>query len=337
MNWCPSCGQPWRAHPRQPACPRCGEEAGPAPARLLDAWRSLLLGGAYEWPHGPRRLLRLALWPPVLGPLDERRRCVTCVGAEQFGPAAPCDRCGGETVGQALPAAADGSDLRLQRAPWLRGAGRPCAIGLALVWVITWALILRAFFHYQGPVRPLLALLGWGWAGLMAHVAWAQAIRAARLWRLPGAAPACDPAALEAACREVIEPFLERHAVAERGELTRAEREWDLLEQVLAARGLTLPDGRLRPLVVACQLRRDQARYAARLAAEQAAAGGDLVLAHARAVDPGADPALLPALQEALVEARQPLAGLEPRLRAARERLRLEGFTRDLSARAGAG
>ena len=334
MKWCRTCGQPWRPHGRQPACPRCGGTAGGS--GVLDAWWSLLLGGAFEG-RGPLLLLRLALWPPVLAPLEERRRCASCPGVEQFGPALPCARCGGETVGSHLPSVADGSDLRAQRAGFLRGPGRPCLIGLAVVWLGCAGLIVRAFAHYEGLLRPLLALLGWGGLGVMLHVALVQVVRATRLLRARSPDAPLDPAALARAREELVDPFLERHAVEERGSLERAGRELDLLEQALAERGLALPAGRTAPFVAACALVRDQARYAARVRAERDQAGVDLVTAHARLVDAGADEALLPALQDLLVGEGEPLSGLASRLRAARERLRLDGFQRDLERRRGQG
>lgn len=336
--WCRTCGQPWRALPDLTACPRCGE-ASRVPARgLLEPWLRLALGeGELPLTRRARLLLRLALLPPTLPALHELRRCADCE-EEVFHLPAPCPACGGETVGLDPDSVADGTDLLAQRATALRGPGRPFLLLAGLLWLLAAVQVGRAFAHYGGPIRPLLALAGWSFLAVWSHVALVLPWRAWRRVRAGRPLPGPAPQDLQRARRELLFPFLDRHAIEERGALARAERELPLLERALADAGLALPAGRLRPLLVSCALERDLARLGRRLEEERARVPeGDGVLAFARLVDPGADEALAPRLSALLARRAEPLAGLPARLRAARERLRQEGFVRDLERRRKAG
>lgn len=319
---------------RRGECPLCGarfavpeEGSEPEVEAAPSRWPFTL--PVFEWPFGGARA----------------RRCVACQ-RNQFVVPGPCTFCGAETVGLDVAAVAEGLDGETVEAhrDFLRHE-KVLNIATSAIWAVAAGLALLLLFETMRNRWWLVNLLFFALfaAPLIAGAAWLHAkavglIAARFAARHEDRPEVVDPESPRAAAvgrirEEIVEPFLDRHDIAENTPAWAPEEERELLRQLLGREGLPMGAERLRAFLTACAFRRDFNRFRNRLAEN----GGDASIAAYAEIAPeeGADLANLPYLQQVLAEAGREAdeAHVTTVLRDVRRGRKLRSFEADLRER----
>ena len=339
---CVGCGGsvaiPDTFHGRRGECPLCGARfAVPEGAGGPES------GGELPRSRGPWPFALPALTWPLGGP--RARRCVAC-HRNQFALPGPCAFCDGQTVGLDAAGVADGHDLATVEAhrEFLQ-AERLLNRATAAIWGVAAMIValllfetmrnrwwLANLFFFAIFAAPVVAGAGW------LH---AKAVGLAASWfaaRHPEGPEVVDPdsphASRVARLREaIVEPFLDRHGIAENTPTWAPEEERELLRQLLAREGLPMDADRLRAFLTACAFRRDFNRFRGRLAGAEADAP---IAAYAEvAPEEASDVVAFPYLQQVLAESGGDADGgrVAALLRDVRRNRKLRSFEADLRDR----
>ena len=342
------------------ACVGCGNEVAVPDSFVGRRGECPLCGARFEVPEGsdsgePEVEAPRSRWPfapprfewPFRGP--RARRCVDCQ-RNQFLLPDPCKFCGGETVGLDVAGVVEGRDREAVATHRdFRRHARLLQSADATIWGVAAGIVVLLLFEtmrnrwwianlffFAALAAPVVAGAAWLHAKAVAFIA---ARFAARHGEGPSEGAEDAPrGALIGRLREgIVEPFLDRHEIAENTPAWAPEGERELLRQLLAREGLPMDPRALRTFLTACAFRRDFNRFRGRLAD----AGGDAPIAsYARIAPEGADDAMnLPYLQQVLAEAgREADEGhVAAVLRDVRRDRALKSFEADLRDRKPAG
>lgn len=367
------CGKRYRlpddAPDRPRRCPACRRNLLPAtsadqPAVLHSAegrptqGKRSLEQRLDEWlARGWRRYLRLFAieWR---SPEAGLRRCLR--GAHHsFGLPSTCTMCGARTVGTDVAAVLNGDDARLQEAV---AVYRHTVKGVRASTVLTLGLgLLLAIILLFSSIRNLAYVLIVIGAVAAVHVMlllWFRRRFATVLSKLGGSPQGTRGAEFEPTCRDVIGPFLDRARTVEAMAAAHGEpsvhvalvarrrlgleperipidpQEVGLLQELLLRRGVSLPteSAHIDLFLNSCALLLDFEAFSARIAHAEAQG---LSRDEAYVMLTSDDDYDLPFFIECERQAGRPCSELELRARmeAARSRLRVESFERDLHQR----
>ena len=290
---------------------------------------------------------RFAL-PRLTWPLDgpRARRCVGCQRT-LFALPGPCPHCGGETAGLEPAAVASGADRGLRDAS--RDFRRQETIlnyAASAIWSVAAALILLLFVEMMGNRYLVVNLLFFALfaAPIVVVAAWLH-VRAVDLVATrfacrhappPGADPAAPTAtALGRLREEVVDPFLDRHRIAEGLPIRAPEEELRMLRQLLARQGLTLDPADLLAFLTSCSLRRNFDRFLWDLEGQPSFDRAPIVAYAAVVTDEAEDATRLPFLRHILAESGRDAdeAHVLAVLRDVRRERKLRSFAADLRER----
>ena len=325
--WCAACGDCYTLHPRQRTCPTCEQD------ETAGSLREVLLGGARSL-TGLRRFVAL----PRLFLARELRRCVSCEATVFARPCDPCTRCPSrETVPTDLALAVRGEAATVGYYQLRRLA--VVAHWVVLTPVLLWFLwgFLVACWYYPIP-RVVVSTLVDGLVAAVGVVLLTSLVRLA-LWSAKPALSPSDaqrPEILAAATHKLVRPFLDRYQVRSQGKTQAPRAELDLLRQALATEGASVPEARIRHLLVSSGLSADLDDFRRRLAPEglEEADSRGLIRLYADHFGPQEDRQWLPFLQEECATREGPVQDVTGGLDAAREAQRVANFKRALEQQA---